>query len=252
MFFRRSLLAAACIFGLLPAHAQDTSGRPYTDAWRVGAIVLVRNGGYIGNVNRTLAVPAIGYEGEHLYFRGLQLGWHAWRREGLRLDFIAQARLDGFDAEKIPIAGLEDRRKSLDIGAVLSFSAAFGKLELTTLADALNRSGGQELVLSYGYPIAAGRVRITPQLGLRWWSHNLADYYYGIRAGEVARGAPAVYTIGDALVPEAGVNVVAPLGRRWSVWSLLRYQHLPAAVADSPLVARSSASTVLMGVTYAF
>ena len=253
MPIRRLLLAAACCTGSLSVHAQDTaSGRPVTSGWQLGAIALVQNGGYIGDVNRTLVVPAVGFEGEHVFFRGLQLGWHAWRQSGLQLDLVAQARLNGFDASDIPIAGLQDRRASVDVGAVLTVSGDVGKLEFSALTDALDRSGGQELGLNYGYPFTAGRVRITPRIGVRWWSRDLANYYYGIRPGEVARGAPTVYAVSSALIPEAGVNVVAPLNRHWALWGVARYEHLPAVISDSPLVSQSSASTLLVGVSYIF
>lgn len=252
MTIRRPLFAAACFLGMSFAHAQEPAQRPATTGWSLGAIALVRDGGYIGDVNRSLVVPAVGYEGDHVFFRGLQLGWHAWKDEGLQLDLVAQARLDGFDADDVPIAGLQDRRESMDIGAVLTWSGAGGKLEFTALSDVLGRSGGQELALDYGYPITAGHVRITPKAGLRWWSRDMADYYYGIRAKEVAQGAPSRYDVGSALVPELGVNVIAPLSRRWALWGALRYQRLPSSIADSPLASKSSASTLLVGVSYVF
>lgn len=252
MPIRRLPFAAACFLGVLSAHAQDAAQRPDTSGWQLGAIALVRNGGYIDDANRTLVVPAVGYEGKHVFFRGLQLGWHAWRQEGLQLDIVAQARLEGFNARDIPIAGLGSRRESTDVGAVLTASGDVGKLEFTALTDALNRSGGQELALDYGYPFTAGRVRITPKVGVRWWSSAMADYYYGIRTAEVVRGAPAVYAVSSALVPELGVNVIAPLSRRWALWGAMRYQRLPSQIADSPLVSKSSASTLLLGVSYVF
>ena len=249
---RRSLFAAACLIGCFSLHAQEVAQRPDASGWRLGGIALVHNGGYVGDAHRTLVVPAVGYEGEHVFFRGLQLGWHAWRQQGLQLDIVAQARLDGFDAKDILIAGLQDRRASIDLGAVLTLSGDAGKLEFSALTDALDRSGGQELALNYGYPLTAGRMRITPNGGVRWWSGTMADYYYGIRPFEVARGAPAAYAVSSALVPEVGVNVTAPLGRRWGMFGLLRHQRLPGAIANSPLVSKSSASTLLVGVSYAF
>ena len=106
--------------------------------------------------------------------------------------------------------------------------------------------------MNYGYPFLAGHVRITPQVGLRYWSGSLADYYYGINPREMARGAPETYVVGSVVAPEAGLSVVAPLSHRWSLWGVVRYQHLPSAVSHSPLVSGSSASTLLVGLTYGF
>jgi outer membrane protein len=252
MFLRRALAFAACLSSLSLAHAQASSARPDATGWRLGAIALLHDGGYVGNVDRSLVVPAVGYEGEQVYLRGLQLGWHAWRGEGVQLDLVAQARLDGLDARDIPIAGLQDRRKSMDVGAVLTLAGDAGTLEFTALGDALDRSGGQELALVYGYPFNAGRVRITPRIGVRWWSRALADYYYGIRPREVAQGAPAVFAVDSALIPELGLNLLVPLSRQWAFYGAWRYQHLPRGIADSPLVAKSTATTLLLGVSYAF
>lgn len=252
MLIRIALFSAACFIAALPAQAQDAAQRSDRLGWRLGALALVRDGGYVGDGSRTLVVPAIGYEGETFFFRGLQVGWHAWHQDGLQVDLVAQARLEGFDARDIPIAGLEDRRESIDVGAVATLSGDPGRLEFTALTDALNRSGGHELALNYGYPFSFGRVRVMPKVGVRWWSRDLADYYYGIRPQEVARGAPAVYAPSSALVPEIGLNVVAPLSRQWGLWGAVRYQRLPSDIADSPLVSKSSASTLLVGVTYVF
>jgi outer membrane protein len=243
------LLCACCSEAFA---AGETASRRVPRGWQAGGIALVSNGGYAGSSSRQLVVPAVAYEGERVFLRGLQLGWHAWQRDDWRLDLVAQARLDGFDADDIPLDGLRDRRGSMDVGAVLTRSSRQGNLELTVLSDALSRSRGQELALQYGYPLRLGKWRLTPSLGVRWWSHRLADYYYGIRPAETADGAPGPYAVPAVLVPEAGFNAVVPLGRRWMFWSALKYQHLPAAITDSPLVQRSSASTVLVGVVYSF
>lgn len=232
--------------------AGEMASRRAQRGWQAGGIALVSNGGHVGSSGRQLVVPAAAYEGERVFLRGLQLGWHAWQRDGWRLDLVAQARLDGFDADDIPLDGLRDRRKSMDVGAVLTRSGRLGNLQLTALTDALSRSRGQELALQYGYPLQFGKWRVTPGLGVRWWSSRLADYYYGIRPSEAVNGAPAPYAVPGVLVPEASLGTMAPMGRRWTLWSALKYQRLPRAITDSPLVERSSASTVLVGVVYAF
>lgn len=231
--------------------ADEATSRRVQRGWQVGGIALASNGGYAGSSSRQLVVPAAAYEGKHVFLRGLQFGWHAWQRDTWRLDIVTQARLDGFDAGDVPIDGLRDRQRSLDAGAMLTRSGRLGNVELTALTDTLSRSRGQELAVQYGYPMRFGLWRITPKLGLHWWSHRLADYYYGIDASEVANGAPGPYVAPAALVPEASINLVVPLGRRWTLWSALKYQRLPRAITDSPLVEGSSASTALVGVGYA-
>lgn len=231
--------------------AEEAASRRAQRGWQVGGMVLASNGGYAGSSSRHLVVPAVAYEGKHAFLRGLQLGWHAWPHDVWKLDIVAQARMDGFDADDIPYDGLRNRGRSMDVGVVLTRSWESGSLELTALTDALSRSDGRELAVQYGHPLRFGRWRITPKLGMRWWSHRLADYYYGIRASEVAKGAAGPYVASSALVPEADLNLAIPLTRRWTLWGALRYRHLPNAITDSPLVKHPSASTVLIGAGHA-
>jgi MipA family protein len=234
------------------ASTSEEQTRPQPSGWSVGAGAIVSDRGYVGEDNRIVAIPFVSYEGERFFIRGPSLGLRLVDREPFDLDVVARGRLDGFDAEDLDIAGLEDRDDGLDLGLVATFSGEFGEVELSAVGDVTGASDGQELSLKYGYPIRVGKgVVITPNAGLRWWSDGLADYYFGTLDSEVARGLPA-YAPGDTLVPQIGISVIAPLSQRWAAFGQAGYQRWSNDIRDSPLIKSSGSSSLLLGVAYRF
>lgn len=120
---------------------------------------------------------------------------------------------------------------------------------LAALTDALDRSGGQELAARLLWPIAAGRGRISPEIGLRWWSSRLADYSYGVAADEYCAVGGVAYRPGASNLLDVGVSGAQPLGRHWALAGSLRWRELPGSLRDSPLVDGDGEVSVLIGLT---
>jgi outer membrane protein len=250
-FRTRSFLLFALCCASSAALASEEQVRVQPEGWSVGVGAIVSDRGYVGEDRRVVPIPFVSYEGERFFIRGPGVGMRLVDRDAFDLELVARARFDGFDAEDLDIAGLEDRDDGVDLGLVATFSGDFGEWEASAVGDVAGASDGQELKLKYGYPIRGKRIVITPNVSLRWWSENLADYYFGTRDAEVARGLPA-YAPGDALVPEIGVSAVAPLSRQWVAFGQAGYQRWPDAIRDSPLIERSGGSSVILGIAYRF
>lgn len=254
------LSSLACV-----ASAQTREGQPQAERspWGIGVAVAASDSPYAGEGARLLPVPLLSYEGERFYFRGLTAGWRLVDEGGLELAVLGKARLAGFDIDDLDRVALarngvdadllDDRDHGLDLGLGLEWSGAAGELQLELLADAADRSGGQEVLLQYGYPIRAGRGLLTPIAGLTWQSDDMADYYYGTLPGEVARGVTN-YRPGAVTIPHVGVSFFRPLGRTWSLVGTLRYSRLPDAIGNSPLIERGTegSTSLFVGVSRGF
>lgn len=222
--------------------------------WSLGPMLLVVDRPYRGRPPRVLPVPAIGYQGDYVFLQGIRFGVHVRRSRRFAFNVIAQPRLSSFSASDIPqIPGLEDRQDSVDVGFDMRVGLQrAGELGLTAVTDVLDRSNGQELDVRYRYPLRLGTTRVSPWAGVRWFSADLADYYYGTLPSEVARGAP-YYRPGAVFMPQIGISVFAPIGRsRWSVFVFYNTAFLPAALRNSPLVGADTSSTAVAGVFYRF
>ena len=252
-----SSLCIAAIFSVLsqmacPAAEEGAPRRPQQQGWSLGPLLLAVDQPYRGKSSRSIVVPAIGYEGDTVFLRGLRFGVHLKSSSEFTADFLVQPRFAGFKASDIAvIPNLEDRRDSMDAGFDMRVAlTGASAVRITALADVLGRSNGQELDLRYEYLYRHGRARVTPWFGGRWLSSRLADYYYGTLSSEVAAGAPS-YRPGAVVVPQVGISIFTPLGQsKWTVFTLLAASFLPNRLSNSPLVDGDTASIIIAGISY--
>lgn len=252
-------LAVALSTCTAAAQAQPAPRSP----WGVGVAAVVSDSPYAGEGARVIPVPVLSYESPRLYVRGLTAGWRIGQNLPVTVELLANVRLDGIDADDLgrrELAAngvqrdlLTDRDHGLDLGAGLTWRGNAGEVQLQLLGDVSGRSRGQEASLQYGYPLRLGRTLVTPLLGARWHSSQLANYYYGTLPEEVARGV-VDYRPGASVLPQAGVSVFHPLGRHWSLVGSVRHTRLPDAYRNSPLLERGSSGTTsaFIGLTRGF
>jgi MipA family protein len=213
--------------------------------WGVGVAAVVKDSPYAGEGTRVRPIPLITFQGERFYFRGLTAGWQLVGGESFELSAIAKFRFDGFDVDDLgrrELAAngldyrlLEDRDDGLDLGLAAKWSGAAGEIEAEVLADAIDASGGQEVSLEYGFPFDIGQGRLTPNAGVTWLSKDMANYYYGTLAEEVARGV-VDYKPGSVTIPHVGVSYFRPIGEKWSLLGFVKYSALPDEISDSPFI----------------
>lgn len=250
-------VAVVAAFAACGASADETSSQ-----WGLGLGAVVSDNPYAGRSTRYRPFPLITYDSERLFFQGITAGVHLLDTSALEIDLIAEANLDGMDAEDfgarelarngIDRALLEDRKDSADVGFEVSFSGRYGELEFQALADVLDASGGYEASVSYGYPLALSRdLVLTPSVGAKWLSADRSDYYYGILDEEVARGVRS-YRPGSVVIPEVGVELQYSLADRWVLLGNAKYRALPGKVEDSPLLDSGQSVRLFIGVLRAF
>ncbi len=228
----------------------------------LGVATISSKGILLGENHRTLVVPVLGYEGERLFFRGISGGVHLVERDGLALDLLVGARLDGWDAgdldairlaeRGIDRASLRDRDRGADMGLGMSWKGSAGHAWLDAKTDVTNASDGHEVELGYAFAVPAGKGLLAPSITVSYWSSKLSDYYYGVLPEEEAAGVPR-YRPGDAVVPAFSVAYLRALPGRWRVFGVLEYQWLPGTITGSPLVEGSRGiPSLFIGVSRSF
>lgn len=238
--------------------APDDSGAAH---WSLGAGVVASDHAYAGKGTQLTPFPLLDYEGSRFFFRGITGGVHLWRGDGLMLDAIVTTgfnniRANDFGRAELARHGidrndLDDRDRSIDAGLALTWKGAAGQLRLEGKSDIAGASEGQEYSFDYSYAWQWGQFRIEPGLGATYLSSKVADYYYGIHPQEVQRGVPD-YRPGGALIPEVGIGVARPIGRRWLLMVRAQYQRLPGKISDSPLVDGNHGSSLFVGFSRRF
>ncbi|HJU39527.1 MAG TPA: MipA/OmpV family protein [Tahibacter sp.] len=221
--------------------------------WQLGVAAAVTDSPYAGEGTRVVPIPLVSYQGERFWFRGITAGWTVLNLGAFELAAVAKLRFDGFEVKDLGRAALarngidarllDDRDKTVDVGVKMQWRGAAGELEAEILADATDKSGGQEVSIQYGYPVELGAATLTPHVGATWQSKDMANYYYGTLREEVARGV-VDYKPGAATIGHVGVSFFRPLGERWSMMANLKYSVLPDEIKNSPLIEPDTDGTV--------
>lgn len=203
--------------------------------------------------DQTFVIPVIAYEGERFsYFldtAAFQLLSGEHGETGWRTRMLARARI--FD-QPAAAAGLEKRRSTLDAGFEVAAQGPWGAMSLEGLADTLDRHDGFEASLTYSYDLAlTSQLSITPRIGVSYQDRRLADYYFGVRPSEAKATRPEYHPDAGGSAT-AGLTIAYAMTSRWQLLAVMTRAALSDDLADSPLIAKRSTTTAVIGVMYRF
>ena len=253
MAYARPPLAARLTLALAPLLA--LAGPPATaqDSKRIGnslgLAALWENGLYRGVDASVDAYPFATWRAGRFFLRGPGLGVELWSDPAWKVDVFANWRFDGYEADDSDyLAGMEDRRETLDAGFAIERELGdYGRLNLSAATDTLGRHEGQELELQWSY-----RVRfVEASLRARWQSDALVDYYYGVEPSEALPGRPA-YAPGSGLTWSVGLFTAMPIGKHWLGFVGANLDLLPDSIRDSPIVDASTRTRVFGALAWRF
>jgi outer membrane protein len=247
------LSVAIGIAASTPCAAQTASAS--AKSWSLGAAAIWSASPYRDYDNKALPVPVIGYEGRHFFLRGIVLGYRLLGTDNSELAVIASPDPNRFlarDSDDPRLRRLSDRNVSGLAGLSWRLYGNWGIIQATAQKELTGHGGGEVADLGYEFPLREGRFTLTPGAGLTYSSSALNDYYYGIRAREVAGSGLAGYRPGAAASPYFKLGLVYNLTRSWLLIANYRLAVLPGTLKDSPMVDRDFTESYLAGVSYVF
>ncbi|MBT3014166.1 MAG: MipA/OmpV family protein [Candidatus Thiodiazotropha endolucinida] len=254
-----STLAAAVVMSL--ASQQISAGE-----WRVGANVAGGKNPFLGEDNDAILIPMIAYKGERFYanlgnpgisfFSGSTnfagLGYSVIKEDDYNIDLVGRVRAMGlYPDDNDELEGVDDRDPGFDLGITARWQTGFGELNAQLLADVSDTSDGQEVILSYAYPLSYGQWRFRPELGVSWQSSDMTDYYFGVDADE-ATARRAVYEADAAVTPFAGVEFEYAFDQRIDLIGGVGVGRLGDEISDSPIVDERNLAGGYLGLSYKF
>jgi outer membrane protein len=256
---RFSALALSAVFAL-------SAGTAGAGEWIVGGNLLGGNNPYEDGDNVGGLLPVVAYRGERFhanlgnpgisFFRGTSdfggLGYSVYIGDSFQIDLVGQLRMIGLDPDKEDAwRGLDERKAGFDAGVSLLWQTGVGEFDLQLLTDVSNRSDGQEVLLSYAYPITQGAWTLRPEVGVSWQSSDLNDYYFGVDADE-ARAGRAAYEADAGVTPFVGVELEYAVSTQTHLIGGFGYGRLGDEISDSPIVDARSVGGAYLGLTYTF
>ncbi|MEW8195419.1 MAG: MipA/OmpV family protein [Candidatus Thiodiazotropha sp.] len=253
------LLAVATLMSL-------TSHQIAAGEWRVGANVVGGRTPFLGEDNLAALIPMVAYKGERFYanlgnpglsfFNGSSnfggLGYSVVKEDNYNIDLVGRIRAMGlYPEDNDDLEGIDDRDPGFDVGVTARWQTGVGELNAQLLADVSNTSKGQEVILSYAYPLKYGQWSLRPELGISWQSGDMADYYFGVDSDEATAGR-AVYEAGSAVTPFAGVEFEYAFDQKIDLIGGVGVGRLGDEIGDSPIVDERNLAGGYLGLSYKF
>ncbi len=215
---------------------------------------------------RFVPEPLVIFQRDRLEFIGRTLGYEVWGTEHLSLQAIAEWRFFGHDAGGTSdfLEGMDERKGTGEVGLRARAEFGRGSATLTGRVDALSRHGGYEVEARTSYELSTWRpLSVRPNVGLRFQSSSLADYYFGVDPEEArdavclsgdcleTRARPA-YEVDDVLTPFIGLTARQSVSPKVAVVGGFDLNFLDQAVEDSPIVDEDVQTFAFLGLIYVF
>lgn len=249
------LLAALALLGCTaPAlAAQPPSPELGQGSWWMGLGYLRYQRPYAGSSHWNRFVPLFSIDTRHFYVHGLTFGWRAWRRGANSLELVAHPDALHYNAaDNAALAGMTTKLASVMGGPAWVWRFRRHLLLRTqALTDLLGRNHGQILSLALAGHWRAGQWFFRPRAALEWYSSNYVNYYFGVTSAEAQPGRPA-YTGPATWSESVGVSVGRTFARHFAALVGAYATHFGSGVTASPIVARTSTTSLLLAIYYRF
>lgn len=181
------------------------------------------------------------------------------------LKFVLKPRYNyfnqGYDAsDSSDLTGMKGRDASFIVGLKLRNRTPIGTFVLSGGYDITGRTDGFEGGLMYTnlLPLGTSKVRLYPEIGVKYWSRKVSDYYYGVGADETTDGVSTVrsqYNVsGDTKNYFLGYRATYPLTKNWGLTHSVHKTWYDDEILDSPIVDddKTSDLKILFGLSYDF
>ncbi|BET44014.1 MipA/OmpV family protein [Atlantibacter hermannii] len=205
--------------------------------------------------NHVLPLPVIGYEGEHVWVRGLGAGYYLWNDQTDKLSVMAYYSPQYFkpkNSDNDQLRQLDKRKATLMAGLSYVHNTQYGFLRTALTGDTLDNSNGMLWDIAWLYRYNNGALTVTPGIGVQWASENQNEYYYGVSRSEARRSGLDAYDPDSGWNPYLELTVNYKLTDSWNVYGTGRYTRLDSEVTDSPMVEQNWSGVFSTGVTYSF
>ena len=211
---------------------------------------------YKGMEENGTSIPLIGYEGEHVYLRGLSAGVHLVRLSFLEINAQVSYLPQHFYADRSSrwvMRRLDDRYSTMLAGLNTRVFLPVGIFSATASMDVLGYSqGGVILDGNYTLPIRLGSLSIAPTIGVQWTDSQYNKYYYGIDHGEARASGLKHYDPESCFSPYAQISAKLNFTENWSAFASVRTLFLGQEITDSPMVENHEVYSFSLGAMYKF
>jgi outer membrane scaffolding protein for murein synthesis (MipA/OmpV family) len=247
-------LAAPAAWAQQPAAAGEPAQqmRAGDAQWGVGVGLWFDRQPYRSFDNKVRVLPLLVYVNRYVSILGPTADLNVGSAGPVTFRLRARYAGEGYEAGDSPyLAGMDERKAGFWLGGVANWRGGIANLSAELLADVTGHSNGTRFRLQADRRFPSGAFGFTPRVAAQWVDAGYVDYYYGVQQSEARAGRPA-YEGRATTNLELGLRVDYAVAPRQDVFVDMSATRWGSAIADSPLVDRSSAAAVRLGYLYRF
>lgn len=206
----------------------------------------------VGNVVHVFPLLNLSYD--DFFVKGFTAGYKAYEDESTSFAFIVQPMFGGYNSsDSSALAGMSDTSYLINTGVQMQYRLMPFSLTVAALHDVTGRTGGNSASakLAAMVPLDDQRFVLIPSIAASWESSDITYYYYGVSDHEATATRPAYHPAG-AWNMDYGLTFKYGISEHFGAtlgYVLTKYAR---DISDSPIVSRSTSSSVLAGISYIF
>jgi len=205
----------------------------------VGLAYLYSNSIYTKQSDTSTVFPALFYQVNNFYFRGIEIGY----KYNSSISFILRPNFNTRE-----IKGLEDRKMALNGGVKYSQDLSKFKINYTVTHDISNTHNGTQASIKLAKTFINFPFITTTSAGVEYDDKKIANYYFGVEENNIY----PTYTTKGTISGVASIMNIYNINKKYSVFTLLSNKFLSNDIKNSPIVDSSNKSMLLVSLLYKF
>jgi outer membrane protein len=262
----KKLIVATAISGLLgltqtgfaitsyTPDVDDTEPQAFASPNSLGVGLAYQQSVYAGVSGELKPFPLINFTYDNFFIKGITLGYNTYTSDVVQISLIGRPDFQGYEEDdSSELNGMGDRDASINVGGQVVIRTLPLITTMSALHDISGNTAGNTLGLKFatGVPLMDRRLILSPSVTFTYQDANVVDYYYGVSDAEATSNRAAYspsYTINTTL----GLMTKYKLSENWVATATYMWTRYGNEVSDSSIVDESTASTVMLGVSYIF
>jgi len=168
-------------------------------------------------------------------FSNFTLGYTVKNDDSYSLDLILSSNFEHIERDEYEgFESITDRDSDVSLGFRSSFHRGDSIFHYELVSDVSGAHAGVMASVQYGKQYQYRNWNLHSLLGVRYFSDNVLDHYFGVSAAESTASLPR-YRAKKGFMPSVMVGATLPLNEKWIFKSNAEYAYLPDSVTDSPL-----------------
>ncbi len=192
------------------------------------------------------------FEAVHGSSSNFAFGYNAWENERSRVALLFSSQIGSYTPGTVPgYVSVRDRDADLQFGIRSTHYQDNNIVQLELGVDSTGRGNGVVAAWQFGHFWQLRNWNLHALLGLRYFSADIVDFYFGIDESEVSEQT-AVYQADHGVLTTAEFGAAIPLNEKWVFRTNATVDRLPDSVVDSPLTQARMAYDFSVGINYIF